>query len=105
MAWIMLIAAGVLEIAWALAMKQSDGLTRLGPTAITLIAMLGSVWLLSLSMKSLPLGTAYPMWTGIGAVGTFIVGITVLDEQATAGRILAAALIVAGLVLMNASSD
>lgn len=101
----MLIAAGVLEIAWALAMKQSDGLTRLGPTAITLIAMLGSVWLLSLSMKSLPLGTAYPMWTGIGAVGTFIVGITVLDEQATAGRILAAALIVAGLVLMNASSD
>ena len=101
----MLIAAGMLEIAWALAMKQSDGLTRLGPTAITLIAMLGSVWLLSLSMKSLPLGTAYPMWTGIGAVGTFIVGITVLDEQATAGRILAAALIVAGLVLMNASSD
>jgi quaternary ammonium compound-resistance protein SugE len=104
-AWIMLIAAGMLEIAWALAMKQSDGLTRLGPTAITLLAMLGSVWLLSLSMKSLPLGTAYPMWTGIGAVGTFIVGITVLDEQATAGRILAAALIVAGLVLMNASSD
>jgi quaternary ammonium compound-resistance protein SugE len=101
----MLIAAGMLEIAWALAMKQSDGLTRLGPTAITLIAMLGSVWLLSLSMKSLPLGTAYPMWTGIGAVGTFLVGITVLDEQATAGRILAAALIVAGLVLMNASSE
>ena len=105
MAWIMLIAAGVLEIASALAMKQSDGLTRLGPTAITLIAMLGSVWLLSLSMRSLPLGTAYPMWTGIGAFRTFIVGISVLDEQATAGRILAAVLIVAALVLVNASSE
>jgi quaternary ammonium compound-resistance protein SugE len=85
-------------------MKQSDGFTRAVPTVITLVTMVGSFALLSWSMKTLPLGTAYTIWTGIGAVGAFLVGVVVLDEQANATRILAALLIVAGLVLMKVSS-
>ena len=104
MAWIYLAIAGVLEIVWAFSMKQSDGFTKLGPSVVTLIAMIASFALLSLSMKSLPLGTAYTIWTGIGAVGAFVVGIAVLGEQASAMRIVAAALIVGGLVLMKLSS-
>ncbi len=101
MAWIALTAAGILEIVWAYYMKQSDGFTKLWATSITLIAMIASFWLLSTAMKSLPLGTAYPMWTGIGAVGTFIVGAAFMGEALSPTRILAAALIVAGLVLMK----
>jgi quaternary ammonium compound-resistance protein SugE len=82
-------------------MKQSDGFTRLGPSLITLAAMIASFALLSLAMKTLPLGAAYTMWTGIGAVGAFIVGIVVLGESANALRVLAAGMIVAGLVLMK----
>ncbi|MFN4097603.1 MAG: quaternary ammonium compound efflux SMR transporter SugE [Sphingomonas sp.] len=104
MAWIYLAIAGVLEIVWAFSMKQSDGFTKLGPSVVTLVAMIASFALLSLSMKSLPLGTAYTIWTGIGAVGAFVVGIAVLGEQASAMRIVAAALIVGGLVLMKLSS-
>ena len=104
MAGISLAIAGVLEIVWAFSMKQSDGFTKLGPSVVTLIAMIASFALLSLSMKSLPLGTAYTIWTGIGAVGAFVVGIAVLGEQASAMRIVAAALIVGGLVLMKLSS-
>lgn len=104
MAWIYLMFAGVLEIVWAFAMKQSEGFTRPGPTAVTIVAMVASFVLLSLSMKSLPLGTAYTIWTGIGAVGAFVVGIVVLGEQASAMRMVAAALIVSGLVLMKVSS-
>lgn len=104
MAWIYLTIAGLLEIVWAFAMKQSDGFTRPAASAVTLVAMIASFALLSLSMKSLPLGTAYTIWTGIGAVGAFAVGIIVLGEQANAMRILAALLIVAGLVLMKLSS-
>ena len=104
MAWIYLAIAGVLEIVWAFSMKQSDGFTKLGPSVVTLVAMVASFALLSLSMKSLPLGTAYTIWTGIGAVGAFVVGIAVLGEQASAMRIVAAALIVGGLVLMKLSS-
>lgn len=85
-------------------MKQSDGFTKLGPSVVTLVAMIASFALLSLSMKSLPLGTAYTIWTGIGAVGAFVVGIAVLGEQASAMRIVAAVLIVSGLVLMKLSS-
>jgi quaternary ammonium compound-resistance protein SugE len=104
MAWIYLGIAGVLEIVWAFSMKQSEGFSRLAPSLVTLVAMIASFVLLSLSMKSLPLGTAYTIWTGIGAVGAFLVGIFVLGEQANAMRILAALLIVGGLVLMKFSS-
>ncbi len=101
MAWITLFAAGLLEIVWAFFMKQSDGFARVVPAAITLGAMIGSVVLLAIAMRTLPLGTAYTVWTGIGAVGAFIVGIVVLGESASALRIAAAVLIVSGLVLMK----
>ncbi|MDP4022768.1 multidrug efflux SMR transporter [Methylobacterium sp. NEAU 140] len=104
MAWILLISAGLLEVVWSFAMKQSDGFTRLWPAAVTLVAMIASVGLLALSMRSLPLGTAYTIWTGIGAVGAFGVGIAVLGEPATPARLAAAALIVSGLVLMKLAS-
>lgn len=104
MAWTLLVLAGLLEVAWAFAMKQSAGFTRLGPSLITLAAMIASFALLSVSMKTLPLGTAYTVWTGIGAVGAFLVGVIVLAEPANGMRILAAALIVGGLVLMKLSS-
>lgn len=103
MAWILLGFAGVLEIVWAYYMKLSNGFTRLWPTAITLIAMIGSFALLSYSMRTLPLGTAYMIWTGIGAVGAFIVGIVALGEPVTLTRVLAAALIATGIVLMKLS--
>lgn len=104
MAWIYLLAAGVLEIVWAFAMKQSDGFSKFTPTIITLVTMIASFWLLSLAMRTLPLGTAYTIWTGIGAVGAFVIGITFLGEQVSAMRIAAAVLIVSGLVLMKLSS-
>lgn len=104
MPWIMLVAAGLLEVVWAFAMKQSQGFTRVVPTTITLVAALASFGLLALSMKTLPLGTAYTIWTGIGAVGAFVIGIVALGEQANAARLVAAALIVAGLILMKVSS-
>jgi quaternary ammonium compound-resistance protein SugE len=104
MAWLLLILAGLLEIVWAFFMKQSDGFTRLSPTVITLVAMIASFALLSIAMKSLPLGTAYTVWTGIGAVGAFLVGIAVLGEQITALRLLAVLMIVGGIVMMKLSS-
>ncbi|OHC98509.1 multidrug efflux SMR transporter [Sphingopyxis sp. OPL5] len=104
MAWIYLIIAGALEIVWAFSMKQSAGFTKLVPSIVTIVTMIASFALLSLSMKSLPLGTAYTIWTGIGAVGAFAVGILVLGEQASAMRMVAAVLIVSGLVLMKISS-
>jgi len=103
-AWFFLIAAGLLEIAWAFSMKKSEGFTLLWPTMITLIAMIASFSLLSTAMKTIPLGTAYTIWTGIGAVGAFILGIAVLGETSSPIRWLAAALIVGGLVLMKLSS-
>ena len=101
MAWVYLSVAGILEIIWAAAMKHSEGFTRPWPSIITLAAMVASVVLLSISMKTLPLGTAYSIWTGIGAAGAFLFGVVMLGEQASAGRILAAALIVSGIVLMK----
>lgn len=101
MAWILLIIAGALEVVWAYFMKQSYGFTKLWPTVATFIAMFASFGLLSVSMKTLPLGTAYAIWTGIGAVGAFVVGITILGEAAGAIRILAAVMIVGGLALMK----
>ncbi|MFS0772331.1 DMT family transporter [Sphingomonas sp. 1P08PE] len=104
MPWLLLLVAGLFEVVWAYAMKQSAGFTRLWPSVLTIAAMLVSFGLLSASMRSLPLGTAYTIWTGIGAIGAFIVGIAVLGETVTPLRILAALLIVGGLVLMKLSS-
>jgi quaternary ammonium compound-resistance protein SugE len=105
MAWIFLVCAGLLEIAWAFSMKKSAGFTLPGPTAITLVTMVASFALLSVAMKALPLGTAYTIWTGIGAVGAFAIGVIVLGEAATPLRLLAAALIVAGIVMMKLFSS
>ncbi|TDR89227.1 quaternary ammonium compound efflux SMR transporter SugE [Enterovirga rhinocerotis] len=101
MAWIALFLAGLLEIVWAFSMKASDGFTRPVPSLVTLVAMIASFVLLALAMRSLPLGTAYTIWTGIGAVGAFVVGIAVLGEPAAPARLAAAALIVSGIVLMK----
>ena len=105
MAWVYLLIAGVLEVVWAFTMKQSQGFTNLKYSAITIVAMIFSFGLLSVAMRSLPLGTAYTIWTGIGAVGAFVVGVTVLGEALTPMRVGAAVLIVSGLVLMKLSSS
>lgn len=104
MAWIYLLIAGLLEVAWAYSMKLSAGFTQVGASLVTIVAALMSFGLLAVAMKSLPLGTAYTVWTGIGAVGSFAVGVAVLGETISATRLLAAALILAGLVLMRFSS-
>lgn len=104
MAWGLLIVAGIFEVVWAYSMKLSNGFTRLLPSVVTLVMMLASFSLLALSMRTLPLGTAYTIWTGIGAIGAFVVGIVMLGEQLSATRILAAILIVSGIVLMKLSS-
>lgn len=101
MAWFLLVIAGVLEVVWAYAMKLSDGFSLPIPTAITVIAMIGSVLLLAIAMRTIPLGTAYIIWTGIGAVGAFLVGILCLNESVNPIRILAALLIVCGLLLLK----
>ena len=101
MAWIYLLIAGLLEVVWAFYMKQSAGFTRLWPSVITIAAMVVSFALLSLSMRTLPLGTAYAIWTGIGAVGAFIVGVVFLQEHLSPLRVLAALLVLGGLVLFR----
>lgn len=101
MSWIFLLIAGLLEIVWAVAMKQSAGFTRLWPTAIMGVSMIGSFGLLALAMRALPLGTAYVIWTGIGAVGAFLVGVMFLGEALTPLRVGAAILIVSGLIVMK----
>ncbi|WP_180078462.1 quaternary ammonium compound efflux SMR transporter SugE [Acinetobacter sp. YH12208] len=105
MAWIALIFAGVFEIVWAYSMKLSEGFTRLMPSIITIFFMILSFALLAYAMRTLPLGTAYVIWTGIGAVGSFLIGILVLGEPTSAMRMLAAVLIISGLVLMKVSSS
>ncbi|MEN9061747.1 MULTISPECIES: DMT family transporter [Ponticoccus] len=105
MAWVFLGLAGILEIVWAFFMKKSQGFTLVTPSVITIVTMIASFALLSVAMRSLPLGTAYTVWTGIGAVGAFVVGITVLGEAVTPARIIAAALIVTGIVVMKLSSS
>ena len=101
MAWVYLLIAGLLEIVWAYFMKQSEGFTRLWPSVATLGFMVVSFALLSLAMKSLPMGTAYVVWTGIGAVGAFAVGVIFLGEHLSPLRILAAVLVLAGLVIFR----
>ena len=104
MAWAMLFVAGLLEVVWAYFMKQSQGFTRLTPTVITFVTMFASFGLLAAAMRSLPLSVSYMAWTGIGAVGAFLVGVFILGEQAGGMRMLAAALIVSGLVVMKLST-
>ena len=104
MAWIALSLAGLFEIVWAFFMKQSEGFAKITPTIVTFVTMIASVVLLLFSMKTLPLGTAYALWTGIGAIGAFIVGIIFLGEQVSVLRVAAALLIVLGLLLMKLSA-
>lgn len=104
MAWLMLVAAGLLEVLWAYAMKLSEGFTRPLYSVVTLVGMIVSFALLSAAMRSLPLGTAYTIWTGIGAVGSFAAGLYFLGEPATPMRILAAVVIVVGLIMMKLAS-
>jgi quaternary ammonium compound-resistance protein SugE len=98
MAWLLLIIAGLCEIVWAIGLKYAEGFTRLWPSVITVAAMLVSIVLLGIAMKSLPVGTSYAVWVGVGAVGTAILGIVLLGESASAGRLLSLGLIVAGIV-------
>ncbi|GLR14495.1 multidrug SMR transporter [Chitinimonas prasina] len=98
MAWILLIIAGLLEIGWAIGLKYTEGFTRLWPSVATLGAMVASVALLGLAVRTLPLGTAYAVWTGIGAVGTVLLGIVLFGEAATIARLACVAMIVAGIV-------
>jgi quaternary ammonium compound-resistance protein SugE len=98
MTWIILIIAGLLEVTWAVGLKYTHGFTKLMPTLWTLTAMLGSIGMLGLALRSLPLGTAYAIWTGIGTVGTVIYGIVVLHEPASAMRLACIAMIVGGII-------
>ena len=105
MPWLYLLIAGVFEIVWAFTMKQSHGFSRLIPSVITIGAMIISFWLLAIAMRTIPLGTAYTIWTGIGAIGAFLVGITLLGEPVNLLRVFAAVLIISGLILMKLSSS
>jgi quaternary ammonium compound-resistance protein SugE len=98
MPWLLLIVAGICEIVWAIGLKYAEGFTRLWPSVIVVVSMLVSIVLLGLAMKSLPVGTSYAVWVGVGAVGTAIMGIVLLGESASAGRLASLALIVAGIV-------
>ncbi|AUQ41197.1 quaternary ammonium compound efflux SMR transporter SugE [Yersinia ruckeri] len=104
MAWVILVIAGLLEIVWAVGLKYTHGFTRLAPSIITLAAMVVSVLLLAHAMKSLPAGTAYAVWTGIGAVGTAILGIVLLGESGSAARLLSLGMIVAGIIGLKLAS-
>ena len=104
MAWAILVLAGLFEVGWAIGLKHTEGFTRLWPTVGTVIAMVISLWLLGIAMKSLPVGTAYAIWVGVGAVGTVILGIVLLGEPASAGRMISVALIIAGIVGLKLAS-
>jgi quaternary ammonium compound-resistance protein SugE len=98
MAWVALVIAGLLEVGWAVGLKYTEGFTRLGPTVATAAALIGSMALLGLAIRTLPLGTAYAVWTGIGTVGTAILGVALFREPASAMRLVCIGLIVAGIV-------
>lgn len=99
--WLLVVAAGLLEVVWALGLKYSEGLSRIVPTAITIVGALGSFWLLSMAMKSLPVGTAYAVWVGIGAVGAAIAAVILLGEPVNALRVLGILLILAGIAALK----
>lgn len=98
MAWIALFLAGILEVCWAVGLKYSDGFTRPVPTIFTLTTMAGSFWLLTIAMRSIPLGTAYAIWTGIGAIGAVMFGTIALGETLSLARIISIALVIAGII-------
>jgi quaternary ammonium compound-resistance protein SugE len=98
MTWVILVIAGLFEVVWAIGLKYTEGFTRLWPTVGTVVAMVLSVWLLGVAMKSLPVGTAYAVWVGVGAVGTVILGIALFGEPANTARIISVSLIIAGIV-------
>lgn len=104
MVWIIIIIAGLFETGWAIGLKYTDGFTRLWPTVWTVLSMVVSLYLLGIAMKSLPVGTAYAVWVGIGAVGTVLLGIVLLDEPANAPRLISVALIIAGIIGLKLSS-
>lgn len=104
MAWLLLVLAGLFEVGWAIGLKYTDGFTKFWPTVGTVVAMVISLGLLGLAMKSLPVGTSYAVWVGVGAVGTAILGIVLLGEPANAGRVVSLGLIVAGIVGLKLSS-
>ncbi|ELX8377843.1 quaternary ammonium compound efflux SMR transporter SugE [Providencia vermicola] len=104
MAWVILLFAGLLEIVWAVGLKYTHGFTRLTPSIVTIVAIIASMGLLAYAMRDLPAGTAYAIWTGIGAVGTAIVGIIFLGESANIFRLLSLALIITGLIGLKVSS-
>ncbi len=105
MAWVYLGIAGVLDIVWAYALKQSTGLSKPVESTVAVVAMIASFVVLSLAMKSLPLGTAYTIWTGIGAIGAFVLGVVMLGEAATPLRVVSALLILAGIVGLKLASE
>ena len=98
MAWLILLVAGLTEVGWAVGLKYTEGFTRPVASALTITAMVASLWLLGLAVRTLPIGTAYAVWTGIGTVGTALLGIVLFDEAATAMRLVCVALIVSGIV-------
>ena len=98
MAWTYLFIAGLFEIGWAIGLKYSEGFTRLGPSVATIVSMLISVWLLGIAVRTLPVGTAYAVWTGIGTAGTAILGILLFGESAAALRLVCIVLVVAGIL-------
>jgi quaternary ammonium compound-resistance protein SugE len=98
MAWLILFLAGLFEVGWAVGLKYTDGFTRPGPTLATVAAMAMSLWLLGIAMKTLPLGTAYAVWVGVGTIGTVILGIVLLNEPVNALRLISVALILAGII-------
>jgi quaternary ammonium compound-resistance protein SugE len=104
MAWAILVVAGLFEVGWAIGLKYTQGFTRLWPTVWTVGAMIISLWLLGIAMKTLPVGTAYGIWVGVGAVGTVILGILLLGEPASVARIVSIALIIAGIVGLKLSN-
>ena len=104
MSWIYLSLAGLLEIVWAIGLKYAEGFTRLWPSVITIVAMVASVWFLALALKTIPVGTGYAIWTGIGAVGTAILGIVLFAEPASAARLACIGLIVAGILGLKLAS-
>lgn len=104
MAWLLLMVAGLLEVTWAVGLKYTEGFTRLLPSVLVAVAMAGSVWLLAIAMRSLPIGTAYAVWVGIGAVGTVILGIFLFDEPLNTARLVSVGLIVAGIIGLKLAS-
>jgi quaternary ammonium compound-resistance protein SugE len=98
MAWFILVVAGLFEVGWAIGLKYTEGFSKFWPTVWTALSMIISLWLLGVAMKSLPVGTAYSVWVGVGAVGTVILGVVLLGEPANTARILSVGLIIAGII-------